>query len=130
MRAIDTNLLVRWITRDDPGQAARADAVLTTECFVPLTVLVETVWVLNGRGYALDRSVIADLLDRVVATDSISLDHEPAVRWAIGRYRDGADFADMIHLVAASQVARFVTFDRRLARHAGDAPPLPIETLA
>jgi predicted nucleic-acid-binding protein len=129
-RAIDTNVLVRWITRDDPVQATLADTVFANETYVPLTVLIETAWVLKGRGYALDRSAIADVLERVLATESVLLDHEAGVRWAIGRYRDGADFADMVHLVSASGLDRFITFDRQLARQAGEAPPLPVETLA
>jgi predicted nucleic-acid-binding protein len=128
--AIDTNVLIRWVMRDDPEQAARADAVMEGAVTIPLTVLVETVWVLKGRPLNLDRAQIAALLDRIATTRTISIEHEVGARWAINRYRSGADFADMIHLVSIPDADAFVTFDRRLLRDAGDDPPLPIETLA
>jgi predicted nucleic-acid-binding protein len=128
--AADTNVVVRWIVGDDLEQTERATAVFEHPTFISLTVLIETVWVLSGRRYALDRATVADLLDRIVAARSVLLEHESAVSWAISRYRAGADFADMIHLIAAADAERFVTFDLRLAGQAGASPPLAIETLA
>ena len=56
--------------------------------------------------------------------------HEAAlVTWSIERFVEGADIADMIHLVAACRTAGFYTFDRRVARAAGPDSPIPIETL-
>ncbi len=126
--AVDTNLVVRWIIGDDPDQTDRATAVFEQETYISLTVLIETVWVLSGRRYGLNRTLVADLLDRIVRTRSVTIEHETSLPWAIDRYRAGADFAGMIHLIAAATADRFVTFDRRLATQAGEMPPLAIET--
>jgi predicted nucleic-acid-binding protein len=48
MRAVDTNLLVRLITRDDPKQAAAADAFVSKGAWVSHLVLAEAVWVLES----------------------------------------------------------------------------------
>lgn len=62
--------------------------------------------------------------------DTVIVDHRNAVVWAIGRYRLGADWGDMMHLAAGlADSDSFATFDRRLARRAGRDTPLPIETL-
>ncbi|MBB3471949.1 type II toxin-antitoxin system VapC family toxin [Sphingomonas sp. BK345] len=92
--------------------------------------MLETEWVLRGRRYAMRRNTTATLFEQIAETTTVTLEHEDGVRWAIGRYRLGADFADMIHLVVPAEATRFVTFDRRLARHAGTEAPLAIETLA
>ncbi len=127
--AVDTNLVVRWIIGDDPEQTGRATAVFEQETYISLTVLIETVWVLSGRRYGLNRTLVADLLDRIVRARSVTIEHEASLPWAIDRYRAGADFADMIHLIAAATADRFVTFDRRLVTQAGEIAPLAIETL-
>ena len=68
--------------------------------------------------------------DGLAAIDEIALDRQDAVLWAIDRLRNGADFADLIHLVAAEEIGSFVTFDRRLANQAGSSTPVAIEILA
>lgn len=127
--AVDTNLVVRWIIGDDPEQTERSTAIFEQETYISLTVLIETVWVLSGRRYGLNRTLVADLLDRIVRARSVTIEHEASLPWAIDRYRAGANFADMIHLIAAATADRFVTFDRRLVTQAGEIAPLAIETL-
>lgn len=129
MRAIDTNILVRYLVRDDVVQAGQAEAILSTACFLPLTVLLETVWLLASR-YSLSRSQIAQALQEVLKLSSVATQDDAVVAWAIERFGAGADFADMIHLLSAHSASSFVTFDRKLARLAGAGAPLPIETLA
>ena len=128
--AVDTNVVLRWITRDDPVQAALADPVFDKPVVITTTVLLETEWVLRGRRYAMQRNTIATLLEQIAETTTVTREHENGARWALERYRLGTDFADMIHLVVPAEASRFVTFDRRLARHAGTDAPLAIETLA
>ncbi|MBB3691777.1 type II toxin-antitoxin system VapC family toxin [Sphingomonas sp. BK580] len=118
------------ITRDDPVQAALADAIFDVPVVITTTVLLEAEWVLRGRRYATRRDTTATLLEQIAETTTVTIEHEEGVRWATGRYRLGADFADMIHLVVPADATRSVTFDRRLARHAGTDAPLAIETLA
>ena len=126
LKAVDTNILARYILGDDPDQAARATAVLRDPCYVSHTVLVELAWLLSSR-YRMDRATLAATLADLVLVPSVTVDEPELVDWAIDRFGAGADFADMIHLVAGRHASAFVSFEDRLARLAGDRSPVPIE---
>ena len=122
MRGIDTNIVVRLLLRDDPGQVEQVDALVGAgDLFVPFTVLIETEWVLRAV-YKLERQSITILLRSLAIIEGISVPDRSGVLWACERYAKGADFTDMIHLVA-TESADFATFDRDFVRFAGkDAP--------
>lgn len=130
MKAIDTNILVRWITRDDPVQSPVADRILSDPVFVSLTVLVELAWTLGGKPYRLGRAEVAAALKLVLNTRTITIQREDGVGWAIDRFAAGADIADMLHLVASSGVNCFISFEKRLIVLAGPDTPIPIERAA
>ena len=120
MRAIDTNILVRFLANDDAAQAEKARTLLAdNDVFVATTVLLETEWVLRGA-YALAKGdVLAALrafsgLPRVTLEDPVRA--EKALTWAA----QGMDFADALHLAAAEGCEDFVSFDRRLAKAAAN----------
>ena len=127
MKAIDTNILVRWITRDDPVQSPVADRILSDPVFVTLTVLVELAWTLGGKPYRFGRAEVAAALRLVLATRTITVQREDGLDWAIARFAAGADIADMLHLVASRGADGFVSFERRLADLAGPDTPIAIE---
>lgn len=127
MKAVDTNVLVRWITRDDPVQTPLADQVMRTPVYVPLTVLIELAWVLRGEPYNMTRDVLTESLRLLIDLDGVTVPLEDAVRWAIERHRNGADFADMVHLIESRRTDAFLTFERRLAKLAGPDAPVPVE---
>jgi predicted nucleic-acid-binding protein len=127
LRAVDTNVLVRWITRDDPAQLDAADAVMSTPVLIPLTVLVELAWTLQGKTFRMTRAEFAEIAGRMLAIGNITIPSEDGVRWAIERFAAGADFANMIHIVAARGAVAFVSFESRLSKLAGTASPMPIE---
>ncbi|HME22510.1 MAG TPA: type II toxin-antitoxin system VapC family toxin [Acetobacteraceae bacterium] len=118
MLAVDTNVVVRYLVNDDAAQAARARRLLEREdIFVPLTVLLETEWVLRGVFGFAPAAVTRALRDfaglarvTVESTASVAI----ALEWAAG----GLDFADALHLAAARPHAGFVSFDKALARAA------------
>jgi len=128
IRAIDTNVLLRLMTGDDAGQTHVARSLIDEDFVLTATVLIETAWVLRSR-YGWSRAALAQGLRMVV-----DLPHAVSVpdhaSWAIGRLEAGADFADMMHIATAAGATRFATFDRGIERQAGDASPIPIETLA
>jgi predicted nucleic acid-binding protein len=62
MRAVDTNLLVRMLSRDDPRQAARADRFVETGAWVSHLTLAECIWALKAV-YRLDRNRIATAVE-------------------------------------------------------------------
>ena len=128
MNAIDTNVLVRYLVRDDEIQANIADRVIQNSCYLSLTVLLESVWLLSSR-FALSRDVISEALHELVSLPSISTVDDELVEWAIARFRCGADFADMVHLLDGRSADAFTTFDQGVTKGAGKNSPLPIETL-
>ena len=123
MIALDTNVLIRYLTRDNPEQAEAARALLqglTTNGpgFICREVVIEVVWVLE-RSYRFRRERIADIVVELVATDTLVIEDDNDVAQAAAAYREGsADFSDLVILAAANRVGAqpVYTFDRRFAR--------------
>ncbi len=129
MKAVDTNVLARYLLNDDPAQSPRAAQVLAEPSYVSDTVLVETAWLLASR-YKIGRAILAETLADLLHLPTVSVSDPALVGWAIDRFAQGADFADMMHLLSARHTDGFVSFEKNLAKLAGADAPLPIETLA
>jgi predicted nucleic-acid-binding protein len=126
--AIDTNLIVRYVTRDDPVQERQARAVfLSRWIFVPRTVLLETEWVLRFT-YKYSAEQIADVLTMIVDNERVEVEDAAATRRAIAAFRQGLDFADALHLSACGDVETFLTFDRPLFKRAASVFAKPVVT--
>ncbi len=118
MLAVDTNLIVRYLTGDHPGQSARARAVIDGEdVFVSTTVLLETEWVLRSV-YSFDSTQVCAALRAFAGLPRVSLEDPALVATALDRTAQGLDFADALHLGRAEDRGDFVTFDRRLIKAA------------
>lgn len=129
MIAVDTNILLRLVLDDDDAQLGAVRALMARDTlFVSLGVLLETGWVLLSR-YRLSRGDVADTLVLIASLEGVVVARPALALWAIERYREGADLADMLHLVSAAKIGAFATFDRRIARHAAAGAPVAIETL-
>jgi predicted nucleic-acid-binding protein len=116
MIAVDTNVVVRFLTDDDRDQADRAEAVLRTEnIFLPKTVLLETAWVLQGA-YELARADVVLALRKLLGLAHVVVEDGPVVERALDWYERGVDFADALHVASNGAAERFVTFDRALVR--------------
>jgi predicted nucleic-acid-binding protein len=128
MRAVDTNVLVRALVRDDAAQAALAEALVGSErIFVPVTVILELEWVLRSRyGFAPKR--VAQAIQMLAALGNLQLHEREAVVVAAQRVAQGWDFADALHHALSAGCDDFVTFDvdlaRRAARGANVQPPV------
>ena len=121
--AVDTNVVVRYVTRDDPAQERQARAVfLANRVFVPMTVLLETEWVLRCT-YRYAPEQIAEALTMIVENEGVRVENPDATRRALGAFRQGIDLADALHLASCAGLDRFVTFDRPLSRRAARAFP-------
>lgn len=129
MKVADTNVFVRILVEDDASQAAQSKAILAAGVVITSGVWIEIEWVLRSS-YKLPRDRIVDALALLLRLEGVATFDREGMKWAIARYADGADWADMIHLVDASGHDAFVTFDRALIRQAGADTPLPIEVLA
>ena len=123
MRAVDTNVLIRLLTADDPQQfEAATKLVSASEIFIPVTVLLETEWVLR-RTYGFDPQRIAAELRRLGALPSVTLDDPYGVEQALRLVDNGLDFADALHLARSWECADFATFDVAMARSAAQSTP-------
>jgi predicted nucleic acid-binding protein len=84
---------------------------------VPITVLLETGWVLEAI-YELERSVVAGGLRQFLGLPNVEADHPRDVAAALQWYEEGLDFADAIHLALSREADRLATFDQAFARDA------------
>jgi predicted nucleic-acid-binding protein len=117
--AIDTNVVVRLLTNDDPAQAARAADLLARErVLVPKTVLLETEWVLR-YSYELPQPVVLAAFRKLLGLPQVVAEDAMAIARALELYEGGMDFADALHLASARDATAFATFDTRLAKRAG-----------
>jgi len=122
MIGLDTSVLVRYLTHDDPGQYAKAAAFIDAatdrgeQFVVNTTVLCELVWVL-GTVYGYSREEIAGALEQIFATAQFEIERLDDARRALGDFRaTKADFSDaLIGRINRSLGAEHtVTFDRDL----------------
>ncbi|MDR1431240.1 MAG: type II toxin-antitoxin system VapC family toxin [Propionibacteriaceae bacterium] len=125
MIGLDTNVLVRYIVRDDPTQAAAADQLVASLTaaepgFVSPTALVELWWVL-ARSYKRSQAERCALFEALLDTDELTIGDRASAREALDAANKGADFADAL-LVAQGRTAGCVmtaTFDKAAASRAG-----------
>lgn len=119
MRAVDTNVLVRLIARDDDEQVAAAEAFVRKGAWVSHLVLAETTWVL-ASAYDLDDGQIATALDMLLNHADLSLQDPDVVSVALDRYRKRPTlgFSDCLVLEIARKAGHIPlgTFDRSLSK--------------
>ena len=119
MRAVDTNVLVRLITRDHATQTAAAEAFVARGAWVSLIVLVETTWVLDSV-FALNHSQIAKAVEMLLSHRDLILQDPDVVQAALLHYRKRPKlgFSDCIVLETARKAGHLPlgTFDRNLGR--------------
>jgi predicted nucleic-acid-binding protein len=125
MIGLDTNVMVRYITQDDPQQAAQATRLIETRCtaaapgHVAHIVLCELVWVLR-RAYGYSKPQVVAVLDQILVTAELDVENEGVAFQALDAYREGpADFSDYL-LALGNRAAGCETtysFDLRLCAH-------------
>jgi predicted nucleic-acid-binding protein len=122
MRALDTNLLVRLIVRDDPKQAARADQFVASGVWVSQLVLAECIWVL-GSVFALDRKQIGTAVEMLLQHQTIVIERHEVVSAALARYQSvkQVSYTDCLVLEIARAAGHLPlgTFDRALSKVSG-----------
>jgi predicted nucleic-acid-binding protein len=122
MRAVDTNVLVRLVTRDDPRQAAAAEAFISNGAWVSHLVLVETSWVLSTV-YALDANAVAQTIDMLMNHRDLALEDPEVIAAALKRFRQHPKlgFSDCLVLETARKAGHLPlgTFDKGLGKIEG-----------
>lgn len=115
MRAIDTNVLVRLLTRDDADQTDRAETYVANGAWISHLVLIETIWVLESV-YDLDRERVATAVEMLTEHAQLVVQKPDVVLAALEafRSRDGVGFADCLILETARKAGHLPlgTFDR------------------
>ena len=119
MRAVDTNVLVRLVVRDEPAQVEKAESFVAQGAWVSQLVLAETVWVLESV-YGLSRAQIATVVGMLVEHDRLTLQDEDVIREAHSAFeRDqSAGFTDCLIVEVARKAGHVPvgTFDRAMSR--------------
>lgn len=122
MRAVDTNVLVRLVSRDDPKQVATAEAFVGSGAWVSHLVLAETTWVLSAV-YELSPAAIATAVEMLLSHKQLTLQEADVVSAALEHYRKRPTlgFSDCMILEVARQHGHvpLATFDRELGKLAG-----------
>lgn len=121
MKGLDTNILIRYLTQDDPILSPKANRIVEEQLsernpgYVSLVVIAETAWVLHKK-YAAQREEIADAIERILTIDSLLVQNEQQVYQAVIGVRAGeGTFADALicALHAAVGCSSTLTFDAR-----------------
>jgi len=123
---LDTNVVVRYLTHDDPAQTATAVRVidsLSSESpgFLPLVVMAELVWVLEVS-YRFKKHEIETVLETLLRSKELVVERAEIVWQALRKFRGSrADFSDCL-IERCGHVAEClytVTFDQKAATGAG-----------
>ena len=127
MTGLDTNILVRYLTQDDPVQAAQATALIEHRLnddepgFISIVAMAETVWVLE-RFYRFGSARIVAAIERMLGAETLVVENEREVFVAMIALREGrGSFADALigALSAKAGCSRVLTFDRTALRLPG-----------
>jgi len=127
MIGLDTNILVRYLTQDDPLQSRKATEIIERRLseenpgFVSIVVMVETVWVLD-RAYRLAAHEIAAAVERMLQADALVVENEQVVFLAMIALKKGqGSFADAViaALGARANCSCTLTFDQKALRLPG-----------
>jgi len=119
VRAVDTNVLVRLVTRDDTKQVAAAENFVASGAWVSHLVLAEATWVLTSV-YDRGPGEIATAVDMLLNHQHLTLQDPDAVAAAVGHFRrrPALGFSDCLVLEIARKAGHLPlgTFDRNLAK--------------
>jgi predicted nucleic acid-binding protein len=119
MRAVDTNVLVRLVTRDDPRQVAAAEAFVARGAWVPHLVLAEAMWVLDAV-YELGPAEVAKAVEMLLNHKELTLQDGDGVAAALASFRKkpSLSFSDCLVLEIARKAGHLPlgTFDRELSK--------------
>lgn len=117
-KIIDTNLLVRALVDEGTNESTAAFECLTTDTvFIPVTVLLETEWVLRSS-YDVSRATVADLFGTLLGAENIEVEDYALIADAVVAHSQGFDFADALHLYRAKNCDALLTCDRAFIRKA------------
>jgi predicted nucleic-acid-binding protein len=127
MIGLDTNVLIRYLTQDDPVQFAKATEVIERRLtaknpgFVSVVAMVETVWVLD-RAYSLTAQEISTVVERLLQIEVLAIENEQEVFTAMVALKQGrGSFSDALiaEFGVRAGCSRTLTFDQKALRLPG-----------
>ena len=124
MIGLDTNILVRYLTKDDEQQWQQTINVIQQNqpCFITNIVLCELVWVLRGTNYGFRKDEIISVLESMLHSMTFEFENRSTVDQALQRYKQGkADFSDYLIGAVSRQAGctETVSFDSKLKGEKG-----------
>lgn len=118
MLAVDTDLIVRYLTGDHPRQSGRARALIDGQpVFAAVTVILEVEWVLRSA-YGYGPAEVARALRAFAGLPTVTVGDEAVVAAALDLAEHGMDFADALHLGKSAHCEGLATFDGKFVKAA------------
>ena len=129
MIAIDTNILVRLLTRDNEQQYQTSQKLFSSrKIFIPDTVILETEWVLR-HAYNQEPQEICTALTALFGLPNVHLANTQTVAQTIAWHKQGLDFADAFHLALSQHLEAIKTFDEKFAKKGRNLSDCLVEKL-
>ena len=126
MISVDTNVIVRLLTGDDPSQYKKSKALFLTETiFISTSVVLECEWVLR-YAYDFKQPEITTAFQSLFGLPNVHLKNPLVVANAIEWHQNGIDFADAIHVAQSEEAEAFLTFDKSLIKTAKKNTTIPV----
>ena len=121
MTAVDTNIIIRFLTEDDQKQFIKAKQLFSKKkLFIPDTVLLESEWVLRFA-YHLSPLEINNAFTALLGLPNVMADNPMQLIQTLKMHKDGFDFADALHLAKSQpHASNFLTFDKQFIKIAKD----------
>jgi predicted nucleic-acid-binding protein len=121
---LDTNILVRYLTKDDEQQWAQAFEIIEAgeQCFIANIVICELIWVLRGKSYDFSKQEVSNTIEMMLQCAVFEWESRSLVYQALQHFKQGkADFSDyLIGAVARNySCSKIVTYDRKLRDEKG-----------
>lgn len=127
MIAIDTNIIVRLLTKDDEKQYTISRELFETrDIYIPDTVILETEWVLR-YAYDFDSSQICNAFRKLFGLPNVNLTNQYVVVKAIDWHENGLDFADALHLALSQNLSSIKTFDAKFINRSKNLSSCKVE---
>jgi predicted nucleic-acid-binding protein len=126
MTAVDTNIVVRFLTRDDPVQFEQSVRIFSAyEVFIPDTVILEAEWVLR-YAYEFDSEQVVEAFRKLFGLPNVHLRDTKSIALALQWHEHGLDFADALHLALSQHGQDMQTFDQRFVRRSERITSCPV----
>lgn len=124
--AVDTNVVVRILIRDNPEQTRLTEKLFAAqEIYIPTTVLLEAEWVLRSA-YGVPPKEIGQGLRSILGLDNVHIDNTGKIQEALEWFDQGLDFADAIHLASSLEREKLATFDIAFIKKANKLIDFPV----